>query len=232
MGYYEDQLAQYQNRIKDMVDPGQIPGQRKQITDRLASVQSGFSRDVADIVGGQMEGAGRDVASGYSRDFGRKNEELAGKFELNRKRTLFNQYYNYALENYLEQGRKLRDSEAAARQWAADKVAMSTSAEAAEKSRTDRRAKQDVANQYQGMANNLSLDQGNPYEQALMRSMFGLATTAATYKILTHKDKPKIKPESTPSSGPVAGEGIDWDYIDNQYPYSRSGSGGMAGTGR
>lgn len=231
MGYAEDQLAQYQQKIKDLVDPATIPAQRKAVSDRMAAVQGRFAGDVSDILGGQM--AAGDVSQKYTRDMGYKNDAVAAKFEANRKRTIFNQYYNYAMQMYLDQGKSLRDSEAFARQWAADQAQMKVQEDASAASRQDRTNRLAVSNQYQTAADQLKVDTGNPYEQALMRSLFGLATTAATYKIV---DSKMNKPTQIPpiKSTPVAGEGMGSfdpnEYFYDYFPYMRSGSGNVAGS--
>lgn len=188
MGYYEDQLKAYQDKIAGMTSPEVMAKDVASVSGRLGSVASSFGGEAVDIAGGAS-----DVIEKSGQRISRKTSGIAEGFNLNQARTRLANLYNTHLESYRRAGNSLRASDAAARQSALDQFSMEQQAEAAEKDRGFRRQRQDIANQYENAAANLSPDIGNPYEQALMRSLFGLGTTAAAYKFLTREKKPKIQ---------------------------------------
>ena len=204
MGYYEDQLKTYQNKIRDLASPKAAAQDVSQVRARLGDVASQFGRGARDLV----SGAGEDVIEKSGRRIRRRAEDIGNVFELRRSQTRLNQLYNTIFQEYLDAGYELRQSDAAARQLAQDQFVMEQQAQEGEASRAHRKRKADVDAQYQTAMSNLQPDLGNPYEQALLRSLFGLGTAAVTYKILKGKDK-KDKAAISPANydGTYAGSG-------------------------
>lgn len=217
MDYYEEQLKQYQEKIKDLVSPERAAADVSSVRGRLGSVASSFDAGARDLVGGA-----EDVQERAGQRIGRRAMELSDAYELNRARTRMAQLYNVFLEDYQRKGNDLRASDAAARQSAVDAFTMEKQAEAAEADREFGRKKQDIRSEYETATSNLQSDlqsdTGNPYEQALMRSLFGLATTAATYKIIKGKKVPVETPANY--SGTYAGDLRDAFAREEVRPYT------------
>jgi len=201
MGYYEDRLAEYQSKIKDLVSPERAVADVSQVRGRLGSVASSFGAGARDLVSGA-----EDVQERAGQRIGRRATELSDAYDLNRARTRMAQIYNIKLEEYMSAGNSLRASDAAARQAAVDAFTMENQAEAAEASRGVRREQQDIRSEFETAERNFQPDAGNPYEQALMRSLFGLATTAAAYKFINGKKVPVDTTKPANFNGTYAGD--------------------------
>ena len=201
MGYYEDQLKTYQKKIRDLASPKAAAQDVSQVRARLGDVASQFGRGARDLV----SGAGEDVIEKSGRRIRRRAEDTGNVFELRRSQTRLNQLYNTIFQEYLDAGYELRQSDAAARQLAQDQFVMEQQAQEGEASRAHRKRKADVDAQYQTAMSNLQPDLGNPYEQALLRSLFGLGTTYLTYKALDKWGNPKTTPTTANYDGTYAG---------------------------
>lgn len=176
MGYYEDQLAAYDQHVRDLMT-GQT-GRSADLADvgalqdRLGGLSDSFGSNVQDILGGQADPS---VVGKIRSGFQRKNAAAAQSFSVQRYRDRLNQYYNYAMQKYQEAGNSLRASDDAARVWAKQQTDQEFKAQTFEDRRAFEKEKRE-ANLKRGL---IESEDGDPYQQAFLRSILGLGATAA-----------------------------------------------------
>ena len=142
---------------------------------------------LATTAGGQ-EFAGRET-SGLQR----KSAEALDRAKLIQMRNYFNQVYTTALQQYQNAGYTLEQANEFARQYAIDETDRAFQSERAEAGRQEALAKESLAEDISKSKKSFdeSLDTGNPYMQAFIQSLTGLAGAGLTYGIATSGRTPR-----------------------------------------
>lgn len=113
--------------------------------------------------------------------------------------------YNYAIDQYMNAGMDLETAQNYARQFAMDKSEQEFQANQAASDREYKLKKQNIAKEYGNVMNSMSVDNGDPYAQALYRSIFGLLGTGlAGYTTGAFKSNQQPKTASAYSYNPTA----------------------------
>ena len=134
------------------------------------------------------------------------------------KRARMTALYNYAMDQYVNSGMDLETAKQYAQQFAMDRTEQEFQAKEAASDREYKQKKQGIAQEYGNIMSGMSVDQGDPYAQAMYRSIFGLlgtgiaGYTSGAFKKTTKTDvtTPKLAMDGVDNYG-----GYDTD------PYSK-----------
>ncbi len=191
MTYYEDQLNKYKKQVEDKLaaQPNTVDLNANAQKDYFLNKQKENAKSVGDILSGLSNsyGISPDIGQAGSSQFGIdsniNNRKLNSQISLQRMSNLSDFYkknYDYAVLKYQQAGYDLNQSDAFARAYAQQQLDQKFDADMAANSRNVELKKQKIADDYS--ARGVSIQdaaQQTQYEQALIRSLTGLATNAA-----------------------------------------------------
>ena len=236
MTYYEDLLAERKRKIEQLNSnrPEQIAQQENQARDILAGQDVKRNRGTEDILGTVSARYGIDpsvVSAGRSFQQETSPAQLRARenqFTQQRMSNLSKSYqkdYDYALDAYQNAGYNLQQSDEFARQWLKQQSEQQFQAETASRAREDALAKDKISAEYGDLRAGIQQDQGNPYMDALIRSLTGLAPYAgyAAYQKYGQKQVGNTQPVVNNTAGT---QGIDYYKL-----YGNKGTAGIGGYG-
>jgi cation transport regulator ChaB len=197
MGYSQDrqalaqkQLQDYLNANRSGIDPG-IARTRDYLSG-LDTQRVGNTQDILSGVSARfgldpnIAQAGADFGASQDQGLQSRREATLAQMRTSKMRDQFTKVFNQAMDQYTAAGYDRRASETYARQVAQDQVNQKHAAEMAEENRNLIRSKQRISDQYGGFYDSLNnqSDPVNPYEQAMIRALFGIGGTAIGYGMI------------------------------------------------
>lgn len=230
MGYAEDQLAVKQKNLQDYLDENRagIDPNIVKTRDYLAGQDVLRAKNTQDILGGTASKygidpaivqGGADFVAQQEPAFQAKRNAQLSQIRMKNISENLNKTFNQKMDEYQAAGYSYQQAQQFARQWQADQVAQTNSADVAAQGRSYAQQKADISARYQNQTNDLKNEQPpNPYEAALTRALFGLGTSAISYKIINGKKVP-VSPNgqlSTDISAPVSSQN---SYGPQEQPY-------------
>jgi len=180
---YLDHLRTQQKKVSDLLagqDAAIEPGLAKTRA-AIGTARKRYTGDVQDVLGavGSQYGISTGTApSGQDRTLDRQLEEGLDRRRMGEKMRVSSLVFNTAFDNFVQAGNDTQTAYAKARQFALDKSDQTFKAGESAKDRASKKQMADMADQYQSLYQPMSSN--DPYEQAVISSLFNVAGQAGT----------------------------------------------------
>jgi hypothetical protein len=122
-------------------------------------------------------GVNTNPANRYKAQLASEQQSAIDVQNMKLKRDRMTALYNYAMDQYLNSGMDLETAKQYAQQFATDITQQEFEAGQSAEKRDTAQKKVDIAQQYGNVMSGMSVDQGDPYAQAMYRTLFGLLGT-------------------------------------------------------